>query len=119
MARAISSDALTAAIEVRDIRAYLRRGRRYAALSDEAARCAWIEAFRAWVRTRDRLTSDAENDTRSELLIRSLPLPEDEVAAELSMITAEIARLGPPEAADDDAVAAQVDELLRELSRKQ
>jgi hypothetical protein len=120
MARAISSDALTAAIEAVVVRDYLRRGRQYAALSDEAAKRAWIEAFRCWVGTRDRLTSDAENDARAELLIRGLRLPEGEVAAELLMIAAEVARLGPlQDTADDDAMAAEIDELLRELDRKQ
>jgi hypothetical protein len=118
----MDKETVLAAIEAIHIRAYVARGRILADIAPDILASMWVERYKAWVAAPGPATSTAEEDARAELLIRGLPLPKEQVAADQAAYLAANQHRRPStveDLANDPALGRVVDKILNEIDRRQ
>ena len=84
-----------------ETQSYLIRGRRFSEVLPDELAARWVIAFKAWVGVRNDVHRREMDDLSAELRLRDLPLPKDQVQAEIAAIAKEIEQAGPDSLSDE------------------
>jgi hypothetical protein len=84
-----------------ETQSYLIRGRRFSEVLPDELAARWVIAFKAWVGVRNDVHRREMDDLSAELRLRDLPLPKDQVQAEIAAMAIEIEQAGPDSLSDE------------------
>jgi hypothetical protein len=84
-----------------ETQSYLIRGRRFSEILPDELAARWVIAFKAWSAARGDVQRREMDDLSAELRLRDLPLPEDQVRAEITAMAKEIEQAGPDSLSDE------------------
>jgi hypothetical protein len=84
-----------------ETQSYLIRGRRFSEVLPDELAARWVIAFKAWAAVRDDVHRREMDDLSAELRLHDLPLPKDQVQAEIAAIAKEIEQAGPDSLSDE------------------